>query len=133
MTVALVRALVAEQFPDWSGLPVTPVARQGWDNRTFRLGDHLTVRLPSAEGYVAGIAKEDRCLPVLAAHLPVPVPAPIAMGQPGAGYPFPWSVRRWLPGDTVEVARDVDRTVLAQDLGAVLSALRATPPRQGPA
>ncbi|MGI5239525.1 aminoglycoside phosphotransferase family protein [Dactylosporangium sp. CA-139066] len=133
ITADLVRALVAEQFPEWSGLPVTPVARQGWDNRTFRLGDHLAVRLPSAEGYVAGIAKEDRCLPVLAAHLPVPVPAPIATGEPGADYPFPWSVRRWLPGDTVEVARDVDRSVLAQDLGAVLSALRVAPPWQGPA
>ena len=70
----LVRRLVAEQFPRWAHLPVAAVAEQGWDNRTFRLGDHLVVRLPSAEGYVPGVAKEARCLPPLARHLPLPVP-----------------------------------------------------------
>jgi aminoglycoside phosphotransferase (APT) family kinase protein len=125
--------LISDQFPELSGLSVESVTRQGWDNRTFRLGDQLVVRLPSAEGYVAGIEKEDRCLPFLAEHLPLPVPAPIATGRPAAGYPFPWSVRRWLPGETVEDATDVDRTALACDLGGFLKALRAAPPQQGPA
>ncbi|MFG1708715.1 aminoglycoside phosphotransferase family protein [Nonomuraea sp. M3C6] len=131
ITADLVRSLVSEQFRQWSDLPVKSVARQGWDNRTFRLGDQLAVRLPSAEGYVAGIEKEDRCLPVLAKDLPLPVPAPVATGRPAAGYPFPWSVRRWLPGDTVESAMDVDRTELARDLGSFLTALREVPPLQG--
>ncbi|GAA4929202.1 aminoglycoside phosphotransferase (APT) family kinase protein [Nonomuraea thailandensis] len=133
ITADLVRALVAEQFPAWARLPVTPVARQGWDNRTFRLGDRLAVRLPSGDAYVEGVEKEDRCLPLLAGHLPLPVPAPVATGRPGAGYPFPWSVRRWLPGDTVEGAAGVDRPALARDLGAFLAALRAAPARHGPA
>ncbi|MFI9583462.1 aminoglycoside phosphotransferase family protein [Streptomyces sp. NPDC052236] len=133
ITVDLVRALVSEQFPEWGDLPVQSVARQGWDNRTFRLGDRLAVRLPSAEGYVAGIEKEDRCLPTLAKHLQIPVPAPVATGRPAAGYPFPWSVRHWLPGDTVEAATAVDRTQLARDLGTFLTALRKVPTRQGPA
>ncbi|WP_396449234.1 aminoglycoside phosphotransferase family protein [Actinomadura sp.] len=125
----LVRALVREQFPEWGGLPVRPVPRQGWDNRTFRLGDRLVVRLPSAEGYVPAVEKEDRCLPRLAGHLPLPVPVPVATGRPGLGYPFPWSVRRWLPGETVETAADVDRIRLARDLGAFLAALREAPER----
>ncbi|MEU3451077.1 aminoglycoside phosphotransferase family protein [Streptomyces thermolilacinus] len=129
----LVRALVAEQFPEWGGLPVRPVARQGWDNRTFRLGDELAVRLPGAEGYVAAVEKEDRWLPVLARHLATPVPQVVATGRPGAGYPYPWSVRRWLPGDTVEAARDVDRARLARDLGAFLTGLREVPAAHGPA
>ncbi|CAL9572699.1 aminoglycoside phosphotransferase family protein [Streptomyces sp. enrichment culture] len=129
----LVRALVAEQFPEWGGLPVRPVARQGWDNRTFRLGDGLAVRLPSAEGYVAAVEKEDRWLPVLARHLATPVPQVVAAGRPGAGYPYPWSVRRWLPGDTVEAARDIDRARLARDLGAFLTGLREVPAEHGPA
>ncbi|GAA1256930.1 aminoglycoside phosphotransferase family protein [Kitasatospora nipponensis] len=133
ITAGLVRTLVSEQFPAWSALTVEPVARQGWDNRTFRLGDHLAVRLPSAEGYVAAVEKEDRCLPFLAGHLPTPVPAPVATGRPAAGYPFPWSVRHWLPGDTVEAATDLDRTRLARDLGAFLTALRAIPAGRGPA
>ncbi|MFI2651533.1 aminoglycoside phosphotransferase family protein [Micromonospora fulviviridis] len=129
----LVRRLVAEQFPRWAHLPVAAVARQGWDNRTFRLGDHLVVRLPSAEGYVPGVAKEDRWLPVLARHLPLPVPEPVATGRPGAGYPYPWSVRRWLPGDTLGAAGEVDRSAVARDLGAFLTALRRAPTVGGPA
>ena len=148
---ALVSALVREQFPRWGDLPVRAVARQGWDNRTFRLGGELTVRLPSAEGYVAGVEKEDRWLPVLAGRLPVPVPEPVATGRPGAGYPFPWSVRRWLPGETLDdatgvdqvgdgggldqvgEARGVDRAGVARDLGGFLAALRAVPAGGGPA
>lgn len=132
ITAQLVRDLVRAQFPRWGDLPVRPVERQGWDNRTFRLGEELVVRLPSAEGYVASVAKEDRCLPLLAGHLPLPVPAPVAVGRPGSAYPFPWSVRRWLAGETVENA-EVDRTRLAIDLGGFLTALRAAPPRSGPA
>ncbi|WP_433280241.1 aminoglycoside phosphotransferase family protein [Micromonospora sp. CA-244673] len=129
----LVRRLVAVQFPRWAHLPVAAVDRQGWDNRTFRLGDDLVVRLPSAEGYVPGVAKEDRCLPELARHLPLPVPEPLAVGAPGAGYPYPWSVRRWLPGDTLEAAGQVDRPAVARDLGAFLTALRRAPAAGGPA
>ncbi|MEU1688216.1 aminoglycoside phosphotransferase family protein [Micromonospora sp. NPDC005707] len=129
----LVRRLVAAQFPRWAHLPVAPVDRQGWDNRTFRLGDDLVVRLPSAEGYVPGVAKEDRCLPELARRLPLPVPEPLAVGAPGAGYPYPWSVRRWLPGDTLEAAGQVDRPAVARDLGAFLTALRRAPAAGGPA
>ncbi|MER7130604.1 hypothetical protein [Streptosporangium saharense] len=69
ITVDLVRALVAGQFPHWKDLPVRPVARQGWDNRTFRLGASLAVRLPSVEGYVAAV-EEERCLAVHAGVLP---------------------------------------------------------------
>ncbi|WP_188195503.1 aminoglycoside phosphotransferase family protein [Nonomuraea sp. SYSU D8015] len=132
ITVDLVRALVAEQFPEWSRLPIEPVARQGWDNRTFRLGDQLAVRLPSAEAYAAGVEKEDRWLPVLAGHVPLPVPSPVATGRPAPGYPFPWSVRRWLPGETVDRAADVDRSELARDLGRFLAALRKIPAQRGP-
>ena len=128
----LVRALVDEQFPDWRELPVRPVPRQGFDNRTFRLGAELSVRLPSAEAYAASVAKEDRCLPLLAPHLAIPVPEPVAVGRPGAGYPFSWSVRRWISGETVEAATGIDRAALARDLAGFLTALRAAP-AAGPA
>ncbi|MEV0644945.1 aminoglycoside phosphotransferase family protein [Phytomonospora sp. NPDC050363] len=128
----LARALVAEQFPEWRDLPVRPVDKQGWDNRTFRLGDELSVRLPSAEGYVAAVAKEDRWLPYLAERLTLPVCAPVAVGKPGAGYPFPWSVRNWMTGTPIEGA-DPDRAVLARDLGAFLTELREIPAGAGPA
>lgn len=128
----LVRALVATQFPQWSGLEVRPVPVQGNDNRTFRLGDDLSVRLPSGEAYVSAIAKEDAVLPFLARHLRTPVPAPVATGAPGQGFPWPWSVRRWLDGVGPEDEPDVDRAVLARDVGAFLRDLHAVPAGSGP-
>lgn len=133
ITTDLVRALVREQFPQWGDLPVEAVPRQGWDNRTFRLGDQFGVRLPSAERYLAGVEKEDRYLPFLARHLPLPVPTPVATGKPSDAYPFPWSVRLWLAGDTVDAAADVDRARLASDLGGFLTVLRGVPAQHGPA
>ncbi|MFD4959572.1 aminoglycoside phosphotransferase family protein [Microbacterium sp. NPDC058389] len=130
---ALVSALVAEQFPHLADLPVRPVPRQGWDNRTFRLGDELTVRLPSAEGYAAAVEKEERALRFLDGRLPVSVPGVVAVGAPGPDYPFPWSVRRWLPGDTVAAASSLDQVALAEDVGGMLAALRALPTHAGAA
>ena len=126
------RRLVAAQFPRWAGLPVAPVPRQGNDNRTFRLGEDLAVRLPSHERYVAGIAKEDAVLPLLAAHVTVPLPAPVATGRPTAEFPYPWSVRRWLPGETADRDPDLDRMRLARDVGAFLRELRSVPAANGP-
>jgi aminoglycoside phosphotransferase (APT) family kinase protein len=70
ITPAVGARLVAAQFPQWADLPVVPVALNGWDNTTFRLGDELCVRLPSADAYVAQVEKEHRWLPVLARQLP---------------------------------------------------------------
>lgn len=130
---ALVRRLVASQFPQWAELPVAPVEPGGWDHRTFHLGDAMTVRLPSAEGYVLQVAKEHRWLPVLARHLPLPIPVPLGRGVPGAGYPFEWSVYRWLDGEDASVGRVDDLSQLARTLAAFLGALQRIDPTDGPA
>ena len=96
---AVPRRLIASQFPQWAHLPISPVEHDGWDNRTFRLGDELSIRLPSGEWYAKQVAKEQRWLPVLAPQLPLPIPAPVANGEPDDGFPYPWSVYRWLEGD----------------------------------
>ncbi|MFG3684634.1 aminoglycoside phosphotransferase family protein [Micromonospora sp. NPDC047740] len=130
--VALVRRLVASQFPRWANLSVRPVAVGGWDNRTFHLGDAMTVRLPSAEGYVPQVRKEQRWLPVLARRLPLAVPTPLAEGKPGEGYPFPWSVCRWIDGETAAAERIGDPVRFATDLAGFLAALHRTEPAGGP-
>lgn len=129
----LVRRLVAAQFPRWRDLPVTPVAVDGWDNRTYRLGDDMTVRLPTGPGYVPGVAKESRWLPVLAPSLPVAVPTVLGDGVPGLGYPYPWSVRRWLPGRTADPAEIPDLPAFAVAVAEFLHALQRCDATGGPA
>lgn len=119
----LARRLVAVQFPQWAGLPVRPVEESGWDNRTFRLGAGLTVRMPSGPGYAAQVEKEQRWLPELAPRLPLPIPVPVGAGVPGEGYPFPWSVLRWLDGRPARPERIGDEVAFAADLAGFLAAL----------
>jgi aminoglycoside phosphotransferase (APT) family kinase protein len=83
----------------------------------------MSVRLPSAAHYVAQVDKEHRFLPRLAPHLPLPIPAPIARGAPGEGYPWPWSVYRWIEGEPASRGRIDDAIAFARDLAAFLLAL----------
>lgn len=130
---ALVRALVREQFPAWQHLPVRPVEHGGNDHRIVRLGERLCVRLPSAPGYVPQVAKEQRWLPQLAPHLPLPVPPVRGRGRPSALFPAPWSVYGWLDGAPAARARVDDPVRFAADLAAFLAALRSVDPTGGPA
>ncbi|HLK26071.1 MAG TPA: aminoglycoside phosphotransferase family protein [Caulobacteraceae bacterium] len=129
---SLVRSLVADQFPAWAGLAVRAAEPQGHDNRTFRLGEHMAVRLPSHAGYVAQIAKEQTWLPRLAPQLPLPIPTPIAAGVPGCGYPWPWSVYRWLEGRAARKDRIRNLAQFARDVAGFLAALRRIDPVGGP-
>jgi aminoglycoside phosphotransferase (APT) family kinase protein len=129
---ALVRRLLAAQFPHWADLPIMPAEPQGWDNRTFRLGTDLSVRLPSAERYVRQVEKEHRWLPTLAPQLPLPIPVPLAQGAPGESYPFPWSVYRWITGEAASVERIRDLREFATALAGFLAALQRIKADGGP-
>lgn len=129
----LVRRLVAAQFPQWADLPVRPVAVGGWDNRAFHLGETMVVRLPSARRYAPQVEKDQAWLPRLAPHLPLQIPAPLALGRPGDGYPGAWSVFAWLPGETALAADVADRSAFARDLAMFLAALQRIDATGGPA
>jgi aminoglycoside phosphotransferase (APT) family kinase protein len=128
----LVRRLIAAQFPQWAHLSIKPVEPGGWDNRTFRLGDRMSVRLPSAAAYVAQVEKEHRWLPEIAPHLPLPIPTPLAKGAPGAGYPWPWSVYGWLDGKPAKADLIVDLTRFSRALAGFLVALQRIDATGGP-
>lgn len=130
--VPLVTRLIAAQFPQWANLPIRPVQPGGWDNRTFHLGDDMSVRLPSAEWYSDQVAKEQRWLPWLASLLPLPIPVPLAMGVPGEGYPWQWSVYRWVVGEPTTVNRIADLEDYAGTLAQFLTALYRVDPVDGP-
>ena len=131
--VELVRRLLAEQFPDWTELALEAVLPLGTDNANFRLGDELLVRLPRRPRTSVTLEKERRWLPRLAPHLPIAVPLPVADGVATNGYPFAWSVYRWLPGENATVSRIADPAQLAHDLAGLIAALWRIDAKDGPA
>ena len=128
----LVGRLITAQFPQWAHLSIEPVEPGGWDNRTFRLGDRLSVRLPSAAAYAAQVEKEHRWLPEIAPHLPLRIPTPLAKGVPAEGYPWPWSVYGWLEGKPAKAGLIVDLTRFARSLAGFLVALQRIDTTGGP-
>ncbi|WP_299321525.1 aminoglycoside phosphotransferase family protein [Parasphingopyxis sp.] len=128
----LVRRLIAAQFPQWADLAVTPILPGGWDNRSFRLGDDMVVRLPSAQRYAPQVEKEQYWLPKLARELPVAIPSPLAKGEPGIGYPWHWSIYGWLDGETAQADRIADPERFAISLAEFLNALQQIDGTDGP-
>jgi aminoglycoside phosphotransferase (APT) family kinase protein len=121
--VALVRHLLAGQFPQWADLAIDPVVSYGTDHDIYRLGAHLAARLPRIRWATKQAAKEEEWLPKLAPHLPLAVPVQLAMGHPAEGYPFEWSVYEWLPGENAnDTIDDLDQAAI--DLAAFVNALR---------
>ncbi len=130
--VALVQRLIATQFPQWADLPIKPLEFGGWDNRTFHLGEHMTVRLPSDEEYASSVEKEQLWLPKLASLLPLPIPTPLALGQPTEEYPWHWSINPWLSGQTASIERIKDLRQFAIALAEFLVALERIDAAGGP-
>lgn len=125
--VPLVRRLIAAQFPQWAGLPVVPAGAgvAGTDNVMYRLGPDLAVRLPRRPFGADHLEREYRWLPVVGPGLPLAVPAPAGMGAPGEGYPWPWMVCSWLPGEVAALAPVADPHQAAVALARFVAALRA--------
>ncbi|MEW1748609.1 aminoglycoside phosphotransferase family protein [Streptomyces angustmyceticus] len=121
----LVRRLVAGQFPRWAGQAVRRVPSGGTVNAMYRLGDAMVVRLPLTRGGAADIAREREWLPRLAARLPTAVPEVLGAGEPAEGYPWPWSVYRWLAGTNPEAGALSEPALLAGDLAGFVAAMRS--------
>ena len=122
VSAELVRALLAAQQPDLAHLPVQVLAN-GWDNLLCRLGEDLIARLPRRAQAAALVAHEQRWLPTLAPRLPLPIPAPVRLGEPGAGYPWHWSIVPFLPGRPAAVEPPADGAAAAVALAEFLAAL----------
>lgn len=129
VTAATVRRLVADQMPRWAGLPVTALRRTGTVNAVYRLGADLAVRVPLRAGDPdaarAEIEREAAAARELHGRTPVPTPEVLAVGEPGAGCPVPWSVQTWLPGTDATAADPGGSDALAADLAAFVQAVRA--------
>ncbi|MBO3095382.1 aminoglycoside phosphotransferase family protein [Cellulomonas dongxiuzhuiae] len=127
ITTEQVRALVADQHPRWRDLPVQALPHRGTDHALFRLGEDLAVRMPRISGARGAVDRERAVTERLAALVGVEAPVPVASGEPGHGFPWRWSVVRWVAGTTATQPTPA----LAGDLARVVRRLRAVD-LQGP-
>ena len=133
VTTAVVRELVGAQFPRWRGLPVRRVASSGTVNAIFRLGEGLAARFPLRDTGPAAarraLESEAAAARELAAATRFPVPEPVALGEPGLGYPLPWAVQSWLPGVSGDADDPAGSDAFADDLAEFIVGVRAVPAR----
>ncbi|GIH22295.1 putative phosphotransferase [Acrocarpospora phusangensis] len=124
-----VRTLVDEQFPAWRNLSIAGISAQGTVNTIFRIGDRFTARFPLVPGQVdttrQWLESEAEAARELAGRTRFATPEPVALGEPGAGYPLPWSVQTWLPGDVATDEDPAESVAFAHDLGDLIRDLRA--------
>ncbi|MFF4364881.1 aminoglycoside phosphotransferase family protein [Streptomyces sp. NPDC001594] len=128
VTTETVAALIQDQFPQWTGQKIRFLQSTGTDNAIFRIGNDLAARFPlrlaDAAEALAALRREARASAELARVSPFPVPEPVALGEPGAGYPMPWSVQTWLTGTVASDADPGGSDAFAEDLAAFIAALR---------
>ncbi|MUO79194.1 phosphotransferase [Agrobacterium vitis] len=132
ISVELVQRLIADQFPQFSLLAIQPIIPGGWNNRSFRLGSEMIIRMPSAQRYEQQVEKEQRFLPMLAPHLPLPITEPVAMGRADHSYPFSWGIYRWIDGETPLPTWIANSEQFAVDLGEFLRTLHGLDGANGP-
>jgi aminoglycoside phosphotransferase (APT) family kinase protein len=130
LSVTEVDALVRAQHPELAASVVRIGA--GWDNAVYRLGRRLAVRLPRRAVAAPLLRHEQRWLPEIAERMPVAVPAPVAVGEPGADFPWPWSIVPWFDGAVAASASQAERDGIAGELAAALRALHVPAPAEAP-
>jgi aminoglycoside phosphotransferase (APT) family kinase protein len=134
ITVELAKKLIAIQFPEYTDLNITEVEQQGHDNRTYRIGEDMLVRMPTAEAYALKVPKEQELLPKLASHLSLNIPAPIKIGSPSDDYPYPFSIYKWLEGRSANHLHIDDKSLesIALQLATFLKELQSIDDVDGP-
>ena len=122
----LVRALIAEQFPELDVASARPLG-EGWDNSVWVVEERWAFRFPRREIAIAGVRRELDVLPKLALLLPVPIPAPQFVGAPNERYPWPFFGAPLLLGDEPAATEltDDDRVAIGEELGSLLRALHS--------
>lgn len=129
ISTALVRALLAQQFPDGAAEEIAGPL-EGFDMAVFRLGEDRAVRLPRHHIASVGLEREIRWMPVLARAWTFPTQRVLYIGEAGHGYPWRWTVTSWLPGDLA-----ADRPLAASAapaLGAALGQIHRPAPPHAP-
>jgi aminoglycoside phosphotransferase (APT) family kinase protein len=129
---SLVRELLESQFPEWADLSLEVLPSSGTDNVMVRLGGDKAVRLPRHERASGQVEIEHLWLPRIAPQLPLGVPEPLALGRPDRGFPWPWSIGRWLEGSPATTDQIAEPRQAAMALGQFVAAMQQIDLPDGP-
>lgn len=133
ISVELVRTLVEAQFPEHADLSIEALPPVGTDNRLFRLGEELVVRMPRIDWAAESATFEASWLWRIAPYVSLPVPVPIGLGEPGEGYPWSWTIVPWIPGENPELdGSNLDPEEWAVALGTFVRSMRDVPAFDAP-
>lgn len=126
ININIAQRLIYEQFPEYKNLIIKEVEEQGHDNRTYRLGNDLLIRLPTDSHYALKVPKEQELLPQLGKYLSINIPTPVKMGKPSKSFPYPFSIYKWLDGKSINLLNlnTQELCVLAYDLAQFLKELQ---------
>lgn len=123
------RDLIRAQFPQFRGQQVERLDGPGTVNAVFRIGSQAAARFPLRAGdpieAATTLRREAAAMSELARHCPFPSPLPVGLGRPGAGYPMPWAVQTWIPGEVATPDGLAGSHTLARDLVTLVASLRA--------
>lgn len=134
ITATLAKTLIVNQFPEYAQFPIISVKKQGHDNRTYRLGNEMLIRMPTTEAYALKVPKEQELLPLIKPHVSIAIPEPIKMGRPSPDYPFPFSIYKWLEDESANALSIEDRQLetIALQLAGFLKELQNIKEVEGP-
>jgi len=126
-----VELLLADQFPHLGTGKILHLHGAGTVNAIFRIGDDHAARFPLRGDDPAHVAElldeEQRAAAEFAeAVAPMAAPRPVAIGEPGRGYPLPWNIQTWVPGAPATV-NESER--VASDLASAIARIRGHPTR----
>ncbi len=122
------RGLLVSQAAAVAGADTLPLRHEadGWDCSVWRLGNDLAVRLPRRAVAAPLVLHEHRLLASIAARVTpsgVGVPAPQFAGEPGPGFPWPWSIVPWFAGEAGAFVPRAARAGWGTRLAGMLRAL----------
>jgi aminoglycoside phosphotransferase (APT) family kinase protein len=99
ITPVLAQQLISGQFPEVCPVTVRYLSA-GWDNTVYAVNGQWLFRFPHRALAAPLINTEIGLLKALAPHLPVAIPEPLWVGQPGPVYPWAFAGYRPISGET---------------------------------
>jgi aminoglycoside phosphotransferase (APT) family kinase protein len=89
--------------------------------------------LPRREAAARLVENEQRWLPEIAGRVTVAVPAPVREGTPGAGFPWKWTIARWVDGDRASDFAPAELESIVTPLATFVRDLHVPAPADAPA